>query len=118
MNGPNASKEHRSPRPSTNTRPLVNRPRLALVLGVVGLLAWPFSYAWIPSAGSNPDWVGIVVPAAEWGAITCAIAAIWLGTRARRTWPLAFGAIWAPRVGGLTLGLMAITFLVVAATYR
>jgi len=96
----------------------MNQPRLALVLGVVGLLVWPLSYAWIPSAGRNPDWVGILVPAAEWGAIGCAIAAIWFGTRARRTSPFAFGAVWAPRLGGLTLGLMAITFLVVAATYR
>jgi hypothetical protein len=96
----------------------MDQPRLAFVLGVVGLLVWPLSYAWIPTAGRNPYWVGVLVPVAEWGAIACAIAAIWLGNRTRRASPTALGAVWAPRLGWLTLGLMVIAFVVVAATYR
>lgn len=96
----------------------MNRPRRALILGVIGLLVWPLSYAWIPTAGKNPGWIGVVVPVAEWGAISCAIAAIWFGIQARRASPRAPGAVWAPRLGWLTLGLMTMTFLVAAATYR
>lgn len=93
--------------------------RLALSLGIVGLLVWPLSYAWIPTAGNNPDWVGAVVPLAEWGAVACAIGAIWLGTRSRRAGATYLAARWAPRIGWLTLGLMATTaFLVFPALYR
>ena len=91
----------------------------ALCLAVVGLLVWPLSYAWIPNAGHNPPWVGVVVPLAEWGAIACAIGAIWLGTRSRRAGPTSAAAIWAPRVGWLTIGLMAVAaFVLFPVLYR
>ncbi len=97
----------------------VQRDVLALFLGVVGLLVWPLSYAWIPNAGHNPAWIGWVVPIAEWGAVACSIAAILIGTRARRIGPISLAAVWAPRVGWLTLGLMAISaFLIGPALYR
>jgi hypothetical protein len=93
--------------------------RLALFIGVVGLLVWPLSYAWIPNAGHNPGWIGVLVPVAELGAITCALGAIWLGTRSRRAGVTSMAARWAPRVGWLTLGVMAITAFVIApALYR
>jgi hypothetical protein len=93
--------------------------RIGLSLGVVGLLVWPLSYVWIPNAGHNPDWIGWVVPMAEWGAIACAIAAIWLGLRSRRAGVISLATIWAPRVGWLTLGLMAIAaFLIFPVLYR
>jgi hypothetical protein len=77
------------------------------------------SYAWIPTAGNNPDWIGVLVPVAEWGAIACAISAIWLGTRSRRAGETSLAAIWAPRVGWLTVALMAITaFLIAPLLYR
>src|SRR5215210_950830 len=95
------------------------RARIGLSLGVVGLLVWPLSYAWIPDAGHNPDWIGWFVPIAEWGAIACAIAAIWLGIRSRRAGLTSVAATWAPRLGSLTLGLMAIAaFLIFPALYR
>ncbi len=96
----------------------MTKARAALALGIVGLVVWPLSYAWIPSAGSNAAWIGVMVPIAEWGAIGCAVAAIWLGIRARRSEVASPGATWAPRIGWLTLGLMAISFLVVASLYR
>ncbi|MGZ9160396.1 MAG: hypothetical protein ACXW4T_04445 [Candidatus Limnocylindrales bacterium] len=97
----------------------VREGRSALFLGVVGFLVWPLSYAWIPNAGHNPVWIGLVVPIAEWGAVACSIAAIWLGTRARRAGATSLAAVRAPRVGWLTLGLMAISaFLIVPALYR
>jgi hypothetical protein len=97
----------------------VQQARLALCLAVVGLLVWPLSYAWIPNAGNNPPWIGVLVPLAEWGAVACAIAAIWLGTRSRRAGLTSSPATWAPRIGWLTLGLMAIAaFLVFPALYR
>jgi hypothetical protein len=97
----------------------VKQARVGLILGLVGLLVWPLSYAWIPSAGHNPDWIGWLVPVAEWGAIACAIAAIWLGRQSRRAGVKSLAAIWAPRVGWLTLGLMAVfAFVIVPAFYR
>lgn len=93
--------------------------RVALVLGVIGFLVWPLSYAWIPNAGSNPAWINWLVPIAELGAIACAIAAIWLGIRGRRNGMTSRAAVWAPRLGGLTLGLMVLTAFVIApALYR
>ena len=93
--------------------------RVGFSLGIVGLVVWPLSYAWIPSAGSNPDWVGVVVPVAEWGAVACAIGAIWLGGRSRRAGAASLAARWAPRIGWLTLGLMAVTaYLIAPALYR
>jgi len=48
----------------------------------------------------------ILVPIAELGAVACAIAAIWLGHRARRPGATSLGATWGPRLGGLTLALV------------
>lgn len=97
----------------------VQLDRLALSLGIVALFVWPLSYAWVPSAGHNPDWIGRVVPLAEWGAIACAVGAIWLGLRCRRAGISSLAATWAPRVGLLTLGLMPISaFLVFPVLYR
>ncbi len=96
----------------------MKQARLALTLGIVGFLVWPLSYAWIPNAGNNPDWIGVIVPVAEWGAIACAIGAIWLGMRSRRAGITSLDSVWAPRVGWLTLGMMAMAFVVVAASYR
>lgn len=92
--------------------------RLALALGVVSVLLWPLSYAWLPAAGRNPDWILILVPVAELGALGCAIAAIWLGLRARRSGLASRGAIWGPRLGGLTLVLIVGGFVVASALYR
>ena len=92
--------------------------RLAVGLGVISLGLWPFSYAWIPTAGQNPIWVGILVPVAEWGAVACAIAAIWLGRRASQSNPGSPASVWAPRLGALTLVLMIAAFIVVASQYR
>ena len=91
----------------------MRQANVGLLLGVIGLFAWPLSYAWIPNAGSNPDWIGVVVPLAEWGAIACALGAIWLGTRSRRGELTSLAAIWAPRIGWLTLGLMAVAAFVI-----
>ena len=97
----------------------VQAARLGLFLGVIALIVWPLSYAWIPNAGHNPDWVGLMVPVAEWGAIACAIGAISLGIRSRRAGVTSLAAERAPRVGWLTLGLMAIAaFLIAPALYR
>jgi hypothetical protein len=96
----------------------VKGDRVALAPGIFALLVWPLSYAWIPSAGRNPDWIGVMVPIAEWGSIVCAVAVIWLGFRARRSGEASLGATWAPHIGLLTLGLMTTAFLVVAALYR
>lgn len=49
-------------------------------MAIVALILWPLSFAWIPAAGRNPDWVLVLVPLAEIAAILFAIAAIWLGT--------------------------------------
>jgi hypothetical protein len=97
----------------------VRQARLALFVGVIGLVVWPLSYAWIPNGGHNPDWIGWIVPVAEWGAVACAVIAIWLGIRSRRAGVTSLAAIWAPRVGYLTLGLMAIAaFGIAPAFYR
>jgi hypothetical protein len=92
----------------------VQLARVGFALGLIGLLAWPLSYAWIPSAGHNPDWIRVVVPLAEWGAIACAVTAIVLGRNARRAGVTSIAATLAPRLGWLTLGLMAIAAFVVA----
>lgn len=92
--------------------------RFALLLGLIGLFVWPLSYAWIPNADHNPDWINVLVPVAEWGSIACAIGAIWLGRRARSSGITSLGSTWAPRLGWLTLGLMTIAFVVAASMYR
>jgi hypothetical protein len=53
-------------------------------MAIVALILWPLSFAWIPAAGSNPDWVLTLVPLAEIAAILLAIAAIWLGVLVKR----------------------------------
>lgn len=50
------------------------RARLVLPIAVVALSLWRLSYAWVPAAGHNPPWVGILVPVAEIGAIVLGIA--------------------------------------------
>ena len=60
------------------------RARLVLPMAIAALALWPLSYAWIPSAGRNPDWVVVLVPLAEIAAILVAIAAIWLGVLVTR----------------------------------
>ena len=91
---------------------------IALVLGIVGFLIWPLAYASIPTAGHNSDWIRVIVPLAEWGAIACAIGAISLGRRVRHSEAVSTGAIWAPRLGWSTLGLMATAFLIGSLAYR
>jgi hypothetical protein len=59
--------------------------RRSLILGVLALALWPLSYAWVPWAGRNPDWILIVVPLAELGALACGVAALVTGLRARRS---------------------------------
>lgn len=56
--------------------------RWVLPLAILGLAVWPLSWAWLPAAGHNPDWVIALVPIAEMSASVLAVAAIWLGTRA------------------------------------
>jgi hypothetical protein len=60
------------------------RARLVLPMAIAALALWPLSYAWIPSAGRNPDWIVVLVPLAEIAAILVAIAAIWLGVLVTR----------------------------------
>jgi hypothetical protein len=60
------------------------RAQLVLPMAIAALALWPLSYAWIPSAGRNPDWIAVVVPLAEIAAILMAIAAIWLGVLVTR----------------------------------
>ena len=71
------------------------------------------------STVASPKAAWVVVPVAEWGAVACAIGAIWLGIQSRRAGVTSLAAIWAPRVGWLTLGLMAVAaFLIAPALYR
>lgn len=53
-------------------------------MAIVALILWPLSFAWVPAAGRNPDWVLTLVPLAEIAAILLAIAAIWLGVLVTR----------------------------------
>jgi hypothetical protein len=53
-------------------------------MAIVALLLWPLSFAWIPAAGRNPDWILTLVPLVEIAAILLAIAAIWLGVLVTR----------------------------------
>lgn len=92
--------------------------QLALGLGIVSLVLWPFSYAWVLDAERNPDWILVLLQIAEWGAIACAIAAIWLGLRARRSGSRSRGAVWAPRIGAATVALVVVPFIVASALYR
>jgi len=58
--------------------------RWALPIAILGLLVWPLTFAWVPSAGHNPEWVRPFVLLAEIGAMILAMAAVWLGTLAAR----------------------------------
>jgi hypothetical protein len=53
-------------------------------MAIVALIIWPLSYAWIPAAGHNRDWILTLVPLVEIAAILLAIAAIWLGVLVTR----------------------------------
>ena len=53
-------------------------------MAILALAVWPLSFAWVPAAGSNPDWVLTLVPLAEIAAILLAIAAIWLDVLVKR----------------------------------
>jgi hypothetical protein len=53
-------------------------------MALVALVLWPLSFAWIPAAGRNPDWVLTLVLLVEIAAILLAIAAIWLGVLVTR----------------------------------
>ena len=57
-----------------------SRARWVLPFAVLALVLWPISFAWIPAAGNDREWVLSLVPLAEIAAILLAIAAIWLGT--------------------------------------
>ena len=57
---------------------------LTLPIAVLGLLVWPLSFAWVPAAGHNPEWVRLLVLIAEIGAVVLSIVAVWLGTLAAR----------------------------------
>ena len=96
----------------------VRQANLGLGLGILSFVLWPFAYVWLLAPGRNPDWFAVLIPIAEWGAIACAIAAIWLGGNARRAGQTSPAATWAPRIGAATIVLWFVAFLVVAATYR
>lgn len=53
-------------------------------MAILALAVWPLSFAWIPAADRNPDWILTLVPLAEIAAILLAIAAIWLGVLVKR----------------------------------
>jgi hypothetical protein len=92
--------------------------RMALPIAIVALLLWPLSYAWIPLAGRNPDWVLTLVPIAEIGAIVLAVAAIWLGSRARPEAPGAASAVRGVRLGMLVVVLVVGGSLLAQAWFR
>ena len=92
--------------------------RLALRLGILSLILWPFSFAWVPNAGRNPEWILALVPVAEIGAVAGAIAAIWIGVRARRSGEVSRGASWGPRLGSATLALVVLGNLIGAVLFR
>ena len=53
-------------------------------MAILALLIWPLSFAWIPAAGKNADWILTLVPLIEIAAILLAVAAIWLGALVTR----------------------------------
>ena len=53
-------------------------------MALLALILWPLSFAWVPAAERNSDWVLVMVPLVEIAAILLAIAAIWLGTLVTR----------------------------------
>jgi len=53
-------------------------------MAILALAVWPLSFAWIPAAGRNPDWILTLVPLAEIAAILLAVAAIWLDVLVKR----------------------------------
>lgn len=83
--------------------------------GVAALVLWPLSYAWVPFAGQAPGLVLAIVPIAEIASLILALAAIVLGTQARRDGAggreVAIGIgigglVVALIVGGAIIGLM------------
>ena len=101
--------------PETVT-PSQDAGRLALSLGILSLILWPPSFAW--SAGRNPDWIPVLVPVSEIGAVAMAIAAIWIGVRARRSGEVSRGALWGTRLGGATVALVVLGRLIGAVLFR
>ena len=96
----------------------VRRANVGLGLGLFSFVLWPFAYVWLLAPCNNPDWFGVMIPVAEWGALICALAAIWLGRRRTQSRTGIARCDMDPRLGLATIGLYAITFLAVAATYR
>lgn len=85
----------------------MTRARRARRAGIAALLLWPLSYAWVPLAERNPDWVFVLVPLAEIGAVVLGVAAIWSGVLARRVEGDSSAARW-----GIGLGAAALTLVV------
>ena len=96
----------------------VRQANLGLGLGLLSFVLWPFAYIWLLAPGNDPDWFRVLIPVAEWGALICAVAAIWFGVGARRAGLVSRGATWAPRLGLATIGLYVFAFVAVALTYR
>jgi hypothetical protein len=88
--------------------------RLALVLGIVGFVAWPLAYTWILRPATRPEGVLAVVPIVIGGAVIFAAAAIGLGLWARRAGDASRGAVWAPRLGAGTLLSVLAAFVLAA----
>ena len=81
--------------------------RWVLPIAVLGLLLWPLSFAWVPAAGTNPEWVLRLVPLAEIGAMVLAIVAVRLGTLAARA-----GRNTPSSDRGLRLGVLVATLVI------
>lgn len=84
----------------------MRRARRARRAGIAALLLWPLSYAWIPLAERNPDWVLVLVPVAEIGAVVLGITAVWGGVQSRRHGGDSRAARWAIALGGLAVLLV------------
>jgi hypothetical protein len=85
----------------------MTRARRARRAGIVSLLLWPLSYAWIPLMDRSPGWVFVVVPLAEIGAVVLGIAAVWGGVRSRSREGDSQTARWAIALGALAVTLVA-----------
>lgn len=81
--------------------------RWTLPLAVLGLLLWPLSFAWVPAAGNNPEWVRLLVPLAEIAAMVLAIVAVRLGTLAARS-----GRNTPSSDRGIRLGVLVATLVI------
>jgi hypothetical protein len=86
----------------------MRRSRTARLAGIAALPLWPVSYAWIPLAERSPGWVFALVPLVEIGALILGVAAVWIGTQARRRDGDSPDARW-----GIGLGTLALLLIVV-----